>query len=123
MSLRAPFAGVQYSVTRGGQLRRLSVHPPEHPRLGHAVAHGSQRSLRSGHSATTLADQQLAHLSLEPSHLPDAQAVDVAEVYAMLDQLGDVARHLNSRTPERITQVYRDLGLQVVYDNKKRRSR
>lgn len=55
----------------------------------------------------------------ELKHLPDAQAVDVAEVYAMLDQFGDVARHLNSRTPERITQVYRDLGLQVVYDNKK----
>ncbi len=55
----------------------------------------------------------------ELKHLPDAQAVDVAEVYAMLDQLGDVARLLNSRTPERITQVYRDLGLQVVYDNKK----
>lgn len=55
----------------------------------------------------------------ELKHLPDTQAVDVAEVYAMLDQLGDVARHLNSRAPERITQVYRDLGLQVVYDNKK----
>jgi hypothetical protein len=37
----------------------------------------------------------------------------------MLDQLGDVARHLNSRSPDRIMQVYRDLGLQVVYNNKK----
>lgn len=36
---------------------------------------------------------------------------------AMLDSLGDVARHLNSRNPDRIMQVYRDLGLQVVYDN------
>ncbi|WP_410586355.1 hypothetical protein [Amycolatopsis sp. lyj-23] len=46
----------------------------------------------------------------------------MAKAYAMLDQLGDVARHLDSRAPERITQVYRDLSLQVFYDNKKRQS-
>jgi hypothetical protein len=50
----------------------------------------------------------------ELKHLPDAQAVDVAEEYAMFDQLGDVERHLNSRSPGRIVQVYRDLGLQVL---------
>lgn len=38
---------------------------------------------------------------------------------AMLDSLGDVARHLNSRSPERIMRVYRDLGLEVVYNNEK----
>jgi hypothetical protein len=63
------------------------------------------------------AERQAAKEELQ--HLPEAQTVDVAEVYAMLDQLGDVARHLNSRSPDRIMQVYRDLGLQVVYDNKK----
>lgn len=63
------------------------------------------------------AEQQVAMEELK--HLPDTQAVDVAEVYAMLDQLGDVAWHLNSRSPDRIMQVCRDLGLQVVYDNKK----
>ncbi|MEU8633193.1 hypothetical protein AB0C38_13555 [Amycolatopsis sp. NPDC048633] len=58
----------------------------------------------------------------ELKHLPDTQAPDVAEVYPMPDHLGNVERHLNSRSPERITQVYPDLGLQVFYDNKKRRS-
>ncbi|WP_146044410.1 hypothetical protein [Amycolatopsis sp. BJA-103] len=37
----------------------------------------------------------------------------------MLDSLGDVETALNSRNPDRITQVYRDLGLQVLYDNKR----
>ena len=63
------------------------------------------------------AERHAAEAELE--HLPDAATVDVAEVYAMLDSLGDVARHLNSRSPERITRVYRDLGLEVAYDNKK----
>lgn len=63
------------------------------------------------------AERQAAKEELQ--HLPEAQTVDVAEIDAMLDQLGDVARHLNSRSPDRIMQVYRDLGLQVVYDNKK----
>ncbi|MFD2489335.1 recombinase family protein [Amycolatopsis jiangsuensis] len=63
------------------------------------------------------AERQAAKEELQ--HLPEAQTLDVAEVYAMLDSLGDVARHLNSRNPDRIMQVYRDLGLQVVYNNKK----
>lgn len=52
-------------------------------------------------------------------HLPEVPTVDVAAVYAMLDRLGDVARHLNSRKPDRIIQLHRDLGLQVVYHNNK----
>ena len=63
------------------------------------------------------AERQAAEAEME--HLPDAATIDLAEVYAMLDQLGDVARHLNSRSPERITRVYRDLGLEVVYNNEK----
>jgi hypothetical protein len=63
------------------------------------------------------AERQAAREELE--HLPEEATVDAAEVYAMLDSLGDVERHLNSRNPERITQVYRDLDLQVVYDNEK----
>ncbi|MFK0251479.1 hypothetical protein ACIQUM_42840 [Amycolatopsis azurea] len=58
----------------------------------------------------------------ELGNLPESATIDAVEVYAMLDSLGDVERALNSRNPDRITQVYRDLGLQVLYDNKKRRS-
>ncbi|QYN18841.1 recombinase family protein [Amycolatopsis sp. DSM 110486] len=63
------------------------------------------------------AERQTAKEELD--HLPEVATVDVAEVHAMLDQLGEVERHLNSRNPDRIMQVYRDVGLQVVYDNKK----
>ncbi|WP_236004783.1 zinc ribbon domain-containing protein [Amycolatopsis pittospori] len=63
------------------------------------------------------AERQAAREELE--NLPESATIDAAEVYAMLDSLGDVERALNSRNPDRITQVYRDLGLQVLYDNKK----
>ncbi|WP_233594909.1 zinc ribbon domain-containing protein [Amycolatopsis sp. WAC 04169] len=62
------------------------------------------------------AERQAAREELE--NLPESATIDAAEVYAMLDSLG-VERALNSRNPDRITQVYRDLGLQVLYDNKK----
>ncbi|WP_162186151.1 hypothetical protein [Amycolatopsis jejuensis] len=55
----------------------------------------------------------------ELQHLPKAAVIEAAEAYARLDSMDDVARALNSRTPERITQVYRDLGVQLHYDNKK----
>jgi hypothetical protein len=67
------------------------------------------------------AERQAAKEELQ--HLPEAQTVDVANVYAMLDSLGDVARHLNSRSPDRIMQVYRDLGCKWSTTTKKRRSR
>ncbi|WP_240691414.1 hypothetical protein [Amycolatopsis nivea] len=54
--------------------------------------------------------------------MPKATVVEAAEVYARLDSMDDVARALNSRRPERITRVYRDLGVQLRYDNEKRRS-
>ncbi|WP_414943763.1 recombinase family protein [Amycolatopsis sp. cmx-11-32] len=63
------------------------------------------------------AERQAAREELE--NLPESATIDAAEVYAMLDSLGDVERALNSRNLDRITQVYRDLGLQVLYDNKK----
>ncbi|WP_091297748.1 recombinase family protein [Amycolatopsis xylanica] len=84
-----------------------------------------QAAIEAGVDPAALVDaMNLAHAEkkaaqAELEHLPEAATVDAAEVYAMLDSLGDVARHLNSRNPERITQVYRDLGLQVVYNNKK----
>jgi hypothetical protein len=37
----------------------------------------------------------------------------------MLDSLGDMPRALNSRRPERVVQVYRDLRLELRYDKEK----
>ncbi|MEV0074395.1 MULTISPECIES: hypothetical protein [unclassified Amycolatopsis] len=67
------------------------------------------------------AERQAAKEELQ--HLPEAQTIDAAEVHAMLDQLGDVARHLNSRNPDRIMQVYRETwACKSSTTTKKRRS-
>ncbi|MEU9687667.1 hypothetical protein [Amycolatopsis japonica] len=47
------------------------------------------------------AERQAAREELE--NLPESATIDAAEVYAMLDSLGDVERALNSRNPDRIT--------------------
>lgn len=66
---------------------------------------------------TAQAEREAARAELQ--HLPKPTVIEAAEVYARLDSMDDVARALNSRTPERITQVYRDLGVQLSYDNEK----
>jgi hypothetical protein len=64
------------------------------------------------------AERQAARAELE--HLPETVMIGRAEVYARLDSLSDdVARALNSRLPERLMQVYRDLGLHLQYDHEK----
>ncbi|MGW7531823.1 hypothetical protein [Amycolatopsis sp. NPDC054798] len=66
---------------------------------------------------TAQAEREAARAELQ--HLPKSTVIEAAEVYARLDSMDDLARALNSRTPERITQVYRDLGVQLSYDNEK----
>jgi hypothetical protein len=64
------------------------------------------------------AERQAARAELE--YLPEAVTIGRAEVYARLDSLSDdVARALTSRRPERLTQVYRNLGLHLQYDKEK----
>ena len=67
-------------------------------------------------------DTAAAQARAELQHLPKATAVEAAEVDARLDPMDDVARALNSRTPERIMKVHKDLGVQLHCDNEKERS-
>jgi HEPN domain-containing protein len=62
---------------------------------------------------TVQAERKAALAELQ--HLPKAAVIEAAEIYARLDLMDEVARALNSRTPERITQVYRDFGVQLRY--------
>ncbi|WP_370942031.1 hypothetical protein AB5J62_23265 [Amycolatopsis sp. cg5] len=55
----------------------------------------------------------------EPEHLPASATVEAAEVYAMLDSLGDVGGALNSGNPDRLAKLYGDLHLEMLYDNEK----
>jgi hypothetical protein len=61
--------------------------------------------------AINAAQAERAAARAELEHRPAAATFGRAEVYAMLDSLGDVPRALNLRRPERVAQVYRDLRL------------
>jgi hypothetical protein len=69
--------------------------------------------------AINAAQAERAAARVELEHRPATATFGRAEVYAMLDSLGDVSRALNSRRPERVAQVYRDLRLELRYDKEK----
>ncbi|WP_156757295.1 hypothetical protein [Actinokineospora pegani] len=48
----------------------------------------------------------------------DGDELDPAEVYAMIDSLGDVARTLDERKPPALNRLYRALDLKMVYQTK-----
>ena len=41
--------------------------------------------------------------------------LDVAEVYAMVDALGDVAQAIKAVRPNSLTKLYKELGIKVSY--------
>jgi hypothetical protein len=63
------------------------------------------------------AERAAARAQLDNTDAPGAVAE--AEVYAMVDALGDVGAALTSGNPEKLAQLYRDLRLDLRYDNEK----
>ena len=51
----------------------------------------------------------------ELTNQPKVTVLDVAEVYAMIDSLGDVGAVIHQAEPESLAKLYRDLRLQVSY--------
>ncbi len=57
-------------------------------------------------------DAARAHLAQAPDRPP---VMDTAEVYAMIDALGDVGTAIERAQPERLARLYRELDLDVRY--------
>ena len=51
---------------------------------------------------------------------PDPTRLTDAEVYAMVDALGDVGAALNGANPDRMRKIYDSLRLEMVYDHDER---
>jgi Recombinase len=47
--------------------------------------------------------------------VPPSSLLDVAEVYAMIDALGDVGEVIKDARPDSLTRIYRELGIKVSY--------
>ncbi|WP_246243929.1 recombinase family protein [Amycolatopsis pithecellobii] len=64
------------------------------------------------------AQRTTARAELDGAPTPNVLAP--AEVYAMIDSLGDVGRELNRAEPEKLQQLYEKLDLEMVYQHEER---
>lgn len=60
------------------------------------------------------AQREAAHTELEG--LPASNGLTDAEVYAMIDSLGDLGSALNSADPAKLHELYEPLRLELRYD-------
>jgi hypothetical protein len=47
--------------------------------------------------------------------VPPSSLLNVAEVYAMIDALGDLGGAIKGARPDSLTKLYRELGIKVSY--------
>src|SRR5262249_37056449 len=66
--------------------------------------------------ATNTAQAERAAARAELDNAPPAGAITEADVYAMIDSLGDVAAAINSGKQESLAEAYAASGLQVCYE-------
>jgi hypothetical protein len=81
---------------QGGSIRRNVYYRTESRRINAAQAHREAA--------------RVALASAPPSGRPD-----VAEVYATVDALGDVAQAIKAVRPNSLTKLYKELGIKVSY--------
>ncbi|MCE7003260.1 recombinase family protein [Kibdelosporangium philippinense] len=65
------------------------------------------------------AQAERAAARAELDNAPTEGELTDAEVYAMLDSMGDVASVLTGKHPEKLIELYADLQLNLLYDNEK----
>ncbi|HEV2778945.1 MAG TPA: hypothetical protein VGX25_06035 [Actinophytocola sp.] len=66
--------------------------------------------------AINTAQTERAAARAELDNAPPPAAITEAEVYAMIDSLGDVGAALNRGKPENLAELYARTGLQVCYE-------
>jgi hypothetical protein len=66
--------------------------------------------------AVNEAQAQRAAAQAELAGTPELNLVPEAEVYAMIDSLGDVGAALKDRRPESLGQLYQKLRLELRYE-------
>lgn len=52
---------------------------------------------------------------VELANLPDVGRIGRAEVYALIDSLGDIGTKLRRGSPDKISQLYHDLGVELLF--------
>lgn len=65
--------------------------------------------------AVNEAQAQRAAAEAELANTPEASRIGRAEVYAMIDSLGDIGSKLRRGSPDKISQLYHDLGVELRF--------
>jgi DNA invertase Pin-like site-specific DNA recombinase len=65
--------------------------------------------------AVNEAQAQRAAAEAELANTPEASRIGRAEVYALIDSLGDIGTKLRRGSPDKISQLYHDLGVELVF--------
>ena len=115
----AAAGGEDVQVDRDAVKRRLADAETRLSRLRAAIEAGADpaalvESLNAAQEQRAAAQAELRVLTPDPARLTDA------EVYAMVDSLGDVGAALNRANPDRIRKTYNSLRLEMVYDHEER---
>lgn len=103
-------------MCRDAARQRLTHAETRLSRLRRAIEAGAEpealiESLNAAQAQRTAARAELSVLKDGPALLTDA------EVYAMLDEIGDVGAALNRANPEKMRRLYENLRVEMVYDH------
>jgi DNA invertase Pin-like site-specific DNA recombinase len=106
-------ADMRTSSDREAGKRRLAEAEQALSRFQDAVVAGVDPSALVEGINKTKAQRDAVRAEL--ANQPEATVLDVAEVYAMIDSLGDVGAVIGQARPDSLAKLYRDLGLEVHY--------
>jgi hypothetical protein len=82
-------------------------------RLQDAILAGIDPSAVKDAINAAQAERESVHAAVEA--VPPSTRLEAAEVYAMIDALGDVGGALERAPPDSLIKLYRDLGIEVSY--------
>jgi len=93
--------------------RHDSRHPQALRRLQNAILAGVDPAAVRDAINTAQAQREAARAEL--AAVPGVTLLSDAEVYAMIDELGDVGAAIERARPDSLARLYRDLGIEVSY--------
>lgn len=102
------------SNDRGAMTKRLADAEARLRRYQAAIAAGVDPEALV--EAINEAQAQRAAAQAELEGAPPPNALTDAEVYAMIDSLGDVGAALTGARPENLSRLYQELGLELRYE-------
>ena len=104
--------GIVLDVTALGDIKQ-AWREQRDAALATLARHGVDPSAMKDAINAAQAEREAARAEVEA--VPTSTRLEAAEVYAMIDALGDVGEALERAKPDGLIKLYRDLGIEVSY--------